>query len=164
MSYYPHGTGTTYPYGTYHPQNPPPYAGVQTPGAYPTAPYQTPYTAVGGYGAAWPYSYQYYSPQSHAQAPATAVARATTLNLAAPTVTPTATPTPATTAVAPAATPAPVQRQATSSTYTFHASARETVAAAASGGAVPRNVRKQGAHRGLFTRECASYLSYTKML
>lgn len=170
MSYYPHAaTGTTYPYGSYHPQNSQPYPGahahVQAAGAYPTTPYQTPYPhgAVGGYSATWPYPYPYYTPQSVTQSPAT-TARTTTLNLATPAAATTAT-TAATTA-APTPTPAPsIQRQSSVSTYPFQQQAtRETVAAASSGGVVPRNVRKQNAHRGLFTKECKLYLSCSLVL
>ncbi|OBZ75151.1 Transcription initiation factor TFIID subunit 13 [Grifola frondosa] len=134
MSYYPPpGTGTTYPYGSYPaPGTYPPHP--QTAGAYPTAPYQTAYppTAVSGYGGTWPYHYSYYPPQQPVHTP---------LAAPKPSVTPTsvvATPAVATTATAtPAvAIPAPTRPAPTTSTYTFTPTyARESVAAAGSGGA-----------------------------
>lgn len=176
MSYYPpHGTGTTYPYGTY--QHPQAYTGVQAPGGYATTPYQTPYPHTAGYGAAWPYAYPYYNPPNHAQQPQATAARPTTLHTptAATTsttaITTTTTMTPSMPAPVPQPIPPPVSqtpRSANITSYTLQ-QARETVAAAAAAAAaspvtatgstmsvlpIHRNVRKQGQHRGLFTKEC----------
>lgn len=148
MSYYPPPhTGTSYPYSTYHP---PATAYPQTPGAYPTTPYQTtayPPTAVTGYGATWPYTYSYFPPQhaSHSTytAPKPAVPSAAANTIVTTPITSTT----------PRSAP-------TSTTYTFTpAYTRESVAAAASGGATGRGLRKQSTYKGLFTKERTSFLN-----
>ncbi|KAJ7111587.1 transcription initiation factor IID, 18kD subunit-domain-containing protein [Mycena crocata] len=114
-----------YPYGAYQA-----YAGhtpyPQTPGSA----YQ--YPAAGAYQYGWNYSYNYGQPSQSAALP-----RA-----------PAATPTPA----ARTSTPNPPQRSSTFSTYT-PSHLRESVAAAATGGATARGSRKQSTVRGLFTKE-----------
>ncbi|GBE81966.1 transcription initiation factor IID, 18kD subunit-domain-containing protein [Sparassis latifolia] len=143
MSYYPPhhpGTGSSYPYSTYHPPTPGAYSA--TPGAYPTTPYQSTYppTAVTGYGGTWPYAYSYYPPQQSTQ---------TALNVAKPTIGPA---TPVTTAAMP--TPAPQRSAPTPASYTFTPTyTRESVFAASTGGAVSRGARKQSTMKGLFTKE-----------
>ncbi|KAH9952223.1 transcription initiation factor IID, 18kD subunit-domain-containing protein [Amylocystis lapponica] len=142
MSYYPQPPGgSSYPYSAYHPPTPGAYGQA---GAYPTTPYQTQYppTAVTGYGAAtWPY-YGYFPPQQASQS----------------TTRPTAPPTIATASTAASAstssTPVPQRAAPTPSTYTFTSSyTRDTVNAAATGGATGRSKGKQSTYKGLFTKE-----------
>jgi len=120
----------TYPYGAYPTAYTPhtPYAQT-TPGAYP-------YQAAGPYQyAGWKYAYNYpQQPQSAAAQPRPAPA------------------TPAPTASARTSTPNPPQRSSTFSSYT-PSHLRESVAAAATGGATGRGSRKQSSVRGLFTKE-----------
>lgn len=145
MSYYPHAnTGSTYPYGAYPS---PGYA--QTPGAYPTAAYQTGYPTA-GYTSTWPYSYSYFPPQqTHQQTPAVAP------RPPAPTPT-TSTPSTSIAAVSTATTATPIavapQRPLTSTSSFSYAPShtRESVGAASTS----RSFRKQASHRGLFTKEC----------
>ncbi|KAJ6496716.1 transcription initiation factor IID, 18kD subunit-domain-containing protein [Mycena vitilis] len=136
--YAPSGTQTppaasnTYPYGAYPTAYPShtPYA--QTPGAYPyqaAGPYQ--------YAAAWNMKYAY----NYGQQPPPAAAQPRP-----------AAPTPAQAATARTSTPNPPQRSSTFSAYT-PSHLRESVAAAATGGATGRGSRKQPSVRGLFTRE-----------
>ncbi|CCM02374.1 uncharacterized protein FIBRA_04469 [Fibroporia radiculosa] len=136
MSYYPPQTGASYPYSSYpsYPQT----------AAYPTTPYQSPYsTTVTGYGATWPYPYSYYPPPpQHQQAPqAAAGAVKSAVAGASVSTTPIVT-----TPVAPVParpTPAPT-------TYTF----TQTYAPGAAGAAAPgRSARKQPTFKGLFTKE-----------
>ncbi|TCD71878.1 hypothetical protein EIP91_000010 [Steccherinum ochraceum] len=154
MSYYPHHQATgSYPYSAYSAQGYP-----QTPGAYPTTPYQTGYPTA-GYTSAWPYPYSYYQPQ-HAhqqQQPAAIAPRPPAQTTAAP-ATPAATTAAASTSTSQAATAtssAPIQvapqRPVTStSTFTYAPTqTRETYGA----GSTSRSFRKQASHRGLFTRE-----------
>jgi transcription initiation factor TFIID subunit 13 len=124
----PPAASTTYPYG-YPTAYPPhtPYA--QTPGAYP-------YPTAGGYQ----YAYMKYA-YNYAQQPQPAAAQPR----------PPPTPTPA--ANARTSTPNPPQRSSTFSSYT-PSHLRESVAAAATGGATGRVSRKQPSVRGLFTKEC----------
>ncbi|KAF7338266.1 Transcription initiation factor TFIID subunit 13 [Mycena venus] len=132
--YAPSGTqtppaSTTYPYGAYPTAYPPHTPYTPTPGAYS-------YQAAGPYQyGAWKYAYNY---QQQPQA-ATAQPRP------AP-----ATPTPA--ASARTSTPNPPQRSSTFSSYT-PSHLRESVAAAATGGATGRGSRKQSTVKGLFTKE-----------
>lgn len=132
MSYYSSQTGQhtpgTYPYSAYHPS-----AYSQTPGAYP---YQTAggYPAA-GYGATWPYSYSYYQPRpsvgsAPSSVPAIGQAQGST-----------------------STTPAPQRTSFNAYTPSY---ARESVAAAATGGATGRGGYKKQSHfKGLFAKECA---------
>jgi len=143
MSYYPppHPGGSSYPYSTYHP---PAQGAYGQTGSYPTTPYQTTYppTAVTGYGAQWPY-YGYF-PQQSAQT-GTTTARPTVPAMASTsTAVPTSTP----------GAPPPVRAAPATSTYTFSTNyGRESVAAAATGGATGRGRGRQSTHKGLFTKE-----------
>lgn len=133
--YAPSGTQTppasaAYPYGAYQASYAPHTAYPQTPGAYP-------YQAAGAYQYGWNYSYNY------GQHPQSATAAQPRVNAA--------TPTPA--ATARTSTPNPPQRSSTFSSYT-PSHLRESVAAAATGGATVRGSRKQPSVRGLFTKEC----------
>lgn len=123
----PPAASTAYPYG-YPTAYPPhtPYA--QTPGAYP-------YPTAGGYQ----YAYMKYA-YNYAQQPQPAAAQPR----------PPPTPTPA--ANARTSAPNPPQRSSTFSSYT-PSHLRESVAAAATGGATGRVSRKQPSVRGLFTKE-----------
>ncbi|KAL4253128.1 hypothetical protein ABKN59_004109 [Abortiporus biennis] len=146
MSYY-HGTGSTYPYGAYHPATSSAYpAHLQTPGSYPTTAYQTPYPHTAGYGATWPYPYSYFPHQAHTQTPIP-TPRPTVLN---PSVAAT---TSATTAATTTSTyaHAPQRTLSTPSAYTY--TPRESVMAASTGGVGTRSSRKQATYRGLFTKE-----------
>jgi len=151
MSYYPSQTGQhpatpgTYPYSAYHPAAPGLYSHPQTPGAYP---YQAsgayPATAVTGYGTtAWPYSYSYYQ-QHH---PAITAPRPSV------TMQPTATP------QTPSTTPSTTGPQRTTFSAYTPLYTRESVAAAATGGAGTRGYRKQSNLKGVFTKECMSILA-----
>ncbi|KAI0054103.1 TFIID-18kDa-domain-containing protein [Auriscalpium vulgare] len=142
MSYYPSQTGQhpatpgAYPYGAYQPF-------PQTPGAYPYQAGAYPATAVTGYGTtAWPYSYYNYQAAQHAHA-ATARPSITT-QLSTTQV--------AGQSQASASTPRP--------TFTAYTPVypRETVAAAATGGATGRAYRKQSNFKGLFTKELRSLM------
>lgn len=151
MSYYPHaGTGSTYPYGTYHPTPNPAYP--QAPSAYPTAAYQTGYPTTGY--PSWSYSYSYFPPQQSHQQTAVAPSRppvATHQTSATPS------PSLATTATTSTALPPP-RPITTNSTFTYAPShTRESIGA----GAITRSFRKQASHRGLFTKECMTYFVLT---
>lgn len=137
-SYHPSPGGqqppTGYPYGAYHTATPGTYG---QPGTYPT-PYQATgayQTGVTGYGA-WPYPYSY-APQQHPQSSAHAQR---------PTLQTSVTPTSST----PAAPPLPQRSTFTSYTPSY---LRESVAAAATGGATGRGSRKQSNFKGLFAKE-----------
>lgn len=141
MSYYPPPqAGASYPYNTY-PNYP------QTPGSYPTTPYQTAYppTAVTGYGATWPYPYSYY--------PAPQQAQQSVPNPIKPVVPATAgSATPVATTPAAPAPPRPTQAPAT---YTFQPS---YTPAAAGGSSAVRGARRQPTFKGLFAKERTSYV------
>lgn len=157
MSYYPN-TGSTYPYGAYAASGYP-----QTPGAYPTAAYQTGYPTA-GYTSTWPYSYSYYPTQQPHQQNAAVASRSSTSTTPAP-ATPAAASSSTTTtnsttaAVAASATAvtqaapiqvAPQRSYASTSTFMYTPSlTRESVGA----GSTSRSFRKQSSHRGLFTKE-----------
>ncbi|KAJ6630831.1 transcription initiation factor IID, 18kD subunit-domain-containing protein [Mycena sp. CBHHK59/15] len=119
-------TSTTYPYSAYQASYAAhtPYA--QTPGAYP-------YQPTGAYQYGWNYSYNYAPHTPSATQPRTA-------------------PTPTPTASVRTSTPNLPQRSSTFSSYT-PSHLRESVAAAATGGATGRGSRKQPSVRGLFAKE-----------
>lgn len=146
MSYY--NTGSTYPYGAY------PSSGyAQTPGAYPTAAYQTGYPTA-GYTSTWPYPYSYYPhQQTHQQQPAVASRPPVA---ATPSTTASSSATPAvSTATAPIQV-APQRPLTSTSTFTYAPShTREALG----GGSSLRSFRKQASHRGLFTKERTSLSS-----
>ncbi|KAG6851000.1 hypothetical protein H0H93_004487 [Arthromyces matolae] len=122
-------TSTTYPYGAYHPA-----AYQQTPGAYPYAPsYQTGVTSYG-----WPYPYPWPHPVQQTHTPTPVVPQASTSAVAVPATTPHVAQT-------------PIKSTMSFTPYT-PSYMRESVAAAASGGATGRGSRKQS-YRGLFTKE-----------
>lgn len=153
MSYYPSQTGQhpqtpgAYPYSAYH------YPA--TPGAYP---YQTgsayPTTAVTGYGTtAWPYAYNHHYYQQHAAAQAHAAAQRSAAAASASTATTPASSQPQQTQQATVPTVAPPTRT-TFSAYTPTTYQRESVTAAAYGGATGRGSKKQGStFKGLFNKE-----------
>ncbi|EIM90045.1 TFIID-domain-containing protein [Stereum hirsutum FP-91666 SS1] len=154
MSYYPSQTGQhpqtpgAYPYGAYH------YPA--TPGAYP---YQTgsayPTTAVTGYGTtAWPYAYNHHYYQQHAAAQAHAAAQRSAAAASASTATaPASSQNQQQTQQAVVPTVAPPTRT-TFSAYTPTTYQRESVTAAAYGGATGRGSKKQGStFKGLFNKE-----------
>ena len=132
---------TTFPYGAYHPP-PGPYGQALThaPGAtpYPSAyPSHYPTTGVTGYGS-WPYAYNYAPGSQHIQTAGASRPLVQTIGV-------------------PTATSIPTPTSATSRTTTFSAYTpsylRESVAAAATGGATGRASRKQANFKGLFTKE-----------
>ncbi|KAF8077921.1 transcription initiation factor IID, 18kD subunit-domain-containing protein [Lyophyllum atratum] len=132
-------TSTTYPYGAYHPPPHGTYGHPQTSGAYSYQPsaYQT---GVTGYGWTYPYTYMPHPAQpTHTPAPAQ-------------TPTPVIAHTPATPAVA--------QAPSRSTPFTSYTPsyARETVAAASTGGGTGRASRKQSSVKGLFTKELKSLM------
>ncbi|KAK2466893.1 hypothetical protein APHAL10511_001151 [Amanita phalloides] len=135
---HPPPTSTTYPYSAYHPTALSGYGHPQTPGAYSyqAAGYQT---GVTGYGWTYPYSYVPQHPQSavqrlQPQTPASVGAQTT-----------------ATTA------PSVPQRSSTFTSYT-PSYVRDSVAAAATGGATGRGSRRQSNLRGLFAKELRSLM------
>lgn len=154
MSYYtPHNTGS-YPYSGYHHPTTSAYPGHPQAGAYPTTAYQTPYatTGVQGYGTTWPYPYGYYQQpaatqqQQQQQQPGTSAVRPVAATPVASTPT-------TTTQVAAAPAAVPQRIQSVQTTYTYVP--RETIAAAGSGGA---RGRKHAMYRGLFAKECKTFV------
>ncbi|GLB34928.1 putative transcription initiation factor IID, 18kD subunit [Lyophyllum shimeji] len=136
-------TSTTYPYGAYHPTPHAAYGHPQTSGAYSYQPsaYQT---GVTGYGWTYPYTYMPHPAQpTHTPTPAH-------------TPTPVTAHTPATTAATVTQAPQP-PRPPTLTSYT-PSYTRESVAAAATGGATGRGPRKQSSVKGLFTKELKSLM------
>lgn len=161
MSYYP-PSGSSYPYSAYHPPSANAYHTQHTPGAYPTTAYQQPYPQTTAYGATWPYAYGYYAPQQQQQqqqqqaqsAPKPAAARpaiAAGVSANASTTSPAvAHPQGSTAPITSVLQPTGPQRTY-STPYTYVPAYRDTVAAAASGGA---RGSKKSSFRGLFTKEC----------
>ncbi|KAJ7343445.1 transcription initiation factor IID, 18kD subunit-domain-containing protein [Mycena albidolilacea] len=125
----PPPASAAYPYGAYPAAYPPHTPYPQTPGTYP-------YQAAGPYQyTAWKYAYPYpQQPQTPAAQPRPAPV------------------TPAPAASTRTSTPNPPQRSSTFSSYT-PSHLRESVAAAATGGATGRGARKQSSLRGSFTKE-----------
>ncbi|KAF8636679.1 hypothetical protein AX17_003485 [Amanita inopinata Kibby_2008] len=134
-------SSTTYPYSAYHPGVLSAYGHPQTPGAYPYQAAGAYQTGVTSYGWTYPYSYVPQHPQTavHPQRPQSQ--------------TPTSS---ATHTAAPAAPPIP-QRSSTFSSFT-PSYLRDSVAAAATGGATGRGSRRQSNLKGLFTKELRSLM------
>lgn len=131
---HPPPTSTTYPYGAYH-HPPGAYGHPQTPGAYS---YQAPayQPGVTGYGWTYPYSYVPQHPQS-------AVAHRPMVQ----------TPAPVTAHTSSTPNPPPVPQRTTTFTSYTPSYMRESVTAAATGGATGRGGRKQSNLKGLFSKE-----------